>query len=688
MSIKLRIYIVIGILSLTLTAVAGLEFANSYAQLTTFNQMLSRESASRRLETSTRDVVFVRDMVDLYAVNKTFPAGATEKGLDQTADNLVDTLTALLTTFENRAASSRTEDILIKLETAMALRREIQSIARDGESPPKELLSRWGETIDTLLRQLINLRRDLEASAAGASGTAALLDIRDMLASLAEISGRERIQIYRYVLKNIPMFPNEVIPLRALAGGISVRLGDIRNNVSRLPQALVQTTADAVDVYASDVAIMRDAALTSGQAAMDYPMTADEWYQTSWRGTLAIHDAIDAINMRIDGNLSSVRDSATTALYISGGGIVFVLFAIAFAVWTTQARIQRPISQLTSVMTELAHGNIDVPSPDFSAITELAEMSVVFDRFKEEAQANEIYRSEQEAFKRKVVEDQTRRNTELADRFQASLGVVVQDLVSNAESLAGTVGDVRTKARDSAERGRRVSGDTVKAESDIQAVASAIQELDSAIHEVAQQVGSAASQTQEAASRSREAAERVDHLNQTSAAIRDVVRLISDIAEQTNLLALNATIEAARAGESGKGFAVVANEVKSLATETKRATTQIAEQIGGMLDDINATTEVVKQIATTVDRVSETVQGITAAAEEQSATTNSVAESMTNSSRRMAQVRVDVETMAQLARETGEAVADVAASTETLARASGSLQADTSTFLESVRTRG
>ena len=68
--------------------------------------------------------------------------------------------------------------------------------------------------------------------------------------------------------------------------------------------------------------------------------------------------------------------------------------------------------------------------------------------------------------------------------------------------------------------------------------------------------------------------------------IGEVVHLINDIASQTNLLALNATIEAARAGEAGKGFAVVASEVKSLATQTARATEEIGGQIEvGLLAD-------------------------------------------------------------------------------------------------------
>ena len=107
----------------------------------------------------------------------------------------------------------------------------------------------------------------------------------------------------------------------------------------------------------------------------------------------------------------------------------------------------------------------------------------------------------------------------------------------------------------------------------------------------------------------------VEALGTASAAVDEVIRIISGIADQTNLLALNATIEAARAGELGKGFAVVASEVKDLARETANATQKVSEQIAGIqassrsvATGIHQTAEIIGQLDVVQARMNEVLE--------------------------------------------------------------------------------
>ncbi|NUM69301.1 MAG: HAMP domain-containing protein [Ignavibacteriaceae bacterium] len=96
-------------------------------------------------------------------------------------------------------------------------------------------------------------------------------------------------------------------------------------------------------------------------------------------------------------------------------------------------------------------------------------------------------------------------------------------------------------------------------------------------------------------------AESIIKLSEQSRAIAEIISVVKDIAEQTNLLAVNASIEAARAGEQGKGFVVVAQEIKSLADQSKLATTQVRTILNEIQNAISATVMATEQGSKTVE---------------------------------------------------------------------------------------
>jgi methyl-accepting chemotaxis protein len=174
-------------------------------------------------------------------------------------------------------------------------------------------------------------------------------------------------------------------------------------------------------------------------------------------------------------------------------------------------------------------------------------------------------------------------------------------------------------------------------------------------------------------------------LRQTTGQIGDVVRLITDIAGQTNLLALNATIEAARAGEAGKGFSVVASEVKSLASQTARATEEIQAQITAIQNGTGLAVDRVLQIADIIRRMSELSTTVAAAVGQQGAATGEIARNVQEAAAGTDIVTDNVQRMQGAANDTGAAAQAVNSAAAGLNRTASHLDEAVSSFLSSIR---
>ncbi len=302
--------------------------------------------------------------------------------------------------------------------------------------------------------------------------------------------------------------------------------------------------------------------------------------------------------------------------------IVGVLGALAFAL----ARgITRPLHALVARMDGLAAGDLHTEVPVATRVREVGLMARAIEAFRQSAlRARDEAAALATQGEAQRAEQNGRRNA-LAERFTASVGDVATRVANTAgglntaaETLARTADDTVRKSNQVAEAAQRTSAN-------VQTVASAAEQLSASILEISQQVGNSAAVAGEAARAIAQGDASVQELSGAAQRIGEIVGLINGIASQTNLLALNATIEAARAGEAGKGFAVVASEVKSLASQTAKATDEIRTQIEGMQAATGTTVEVIGGIGRTIDELNRIATGVASAVEQQGAATAEIA---------------------------------------------------------------
>ncbi len=100
----------------------------------------------------------------------------------------------------------------------------------------------------------------------------------------------------------------------------------------------------------------------------------------------------------------------------------------------------------------------------------------------------------------------------------------------------------------------------------------------------------------------------VTNLGEQSKEIIGIVQTITSISSKTNILALNAAIEAARAGENGKGFAVVAKEIQKLSEQTKTAVESIGVIVHEVVENTGSAVEAMEQNALLTQNGMESIQ--------------------------------------------------------------------------------
>ena len=234
----------------------------------------------------------------------------------------------------------------------------------------------------------------------------------------------------------------------------------------------------------------------------------------------------------------------------------------------------------------------------------------------------------------------------------AEIGTTAETLAAAADQLTELSQGMEVGAASTADRAFSASAASEEVSASIQTVASAAEEMTASIAEIAKNASDAATVATSAVGVANGAKQTVGDLGNSSAEIGMVIKTITSIAQQTNLLALNATIEAARAGEAGKGFAVVANEVKELAKETARATEDISAKIEAIQSGTRGAVDAITEIGDIIDRINDIQTTIASAVEEQTATTNEIARSVTEASTGANGIAADISQVNEAAADT------------------------------------
>jgi methyl-accepting chemotaxis protein len=303
------------------------------------------------------------------------------------------------------------------------------------------------------------------------------------------------------------------------------------------------------------------------------------------------------------------------------GGLALVLVCVGVLIISRS--VARPLSAITATIKRVAEGAESVEVPHTNRADEIGALASAIQVFQEAMDRNRNLNA-QVLRDSKAREERAQHLESSVEAFRGAIVDVLRAVNDNASAMRDTAESISNAASDANGRAVAAAGATQQASSNVYAVASAAEELSISVEEIGRQVRQSAGVVEQAGLRTERSIAEIESLAAATQRIDGVLNLIQTIAEQTNLLALNATIEAARAGDAGRGFAVVAHEVKALAEQTAKATSEIGQNVSQIQASTRNAVDAVREIGNAVRDINEVTSNIAGAVGQQDAATREI----------------------------------------------------------------
>ncbi|MGF7175352.1 methyl-accepting chemotaxis protein [Azospirillum doebereinerae] len=378
----------------------------------------------------------------------------------------------------------------------------------------------------------------------------------------------------------------------------------------------------------------------------------------------------------------TAEDTYRLMLMVAGLGVL----GGGLAGWSiARFTIAKPMAASVDCLRRLVSGESSVAVYGAGRGDEVGAIAGAMTVFKENLERNrQLEADAAETARRNEIERRHMMKT-LADEFEASIKGIAETVSAAATQLQANAESLSATAEETARQSSAVASATEQASASVQTVAAASEQMGCSITEISRQVSESSRISQDAVHEVEQTNSTVEGLAAAAQRIGDVVSLIQNIAAQTNLLALNATIEAARAGEAGKGFAVVANEVKALASQTAKATEEIATQVSGIQTATGGAVGAIRGIGQTIVRVNGIANMIATAVEQQAGATREIGRNVQQAAQGTQEVANNITGVSRAAEDAGAASSDVLTAADSLSRDAERLTSELDGFVARIR---